>query len=62
MFTVDQGGWMQDVALLDRMMAENLSEAAHEIVKEGWKWIEAAADLPMAMKMAIAGSRARPSR
>ncbi|MCB2057746.1 MAG: ParB N-terminal domain-containing protein [Novosphingobium sp.] len=46
LFTVDQGGWMQDVALLDRLVSENLSEAAHEIAKEGWKWIEAAADLP----------------
>jgi ParB family chromosome partitioning protein len=46
LFTVDQGGWMQDVALLDRIVAENLSETAHEIAKEGWKWIEAAADLP----------------
>lgn len=46
LFTVDQGGWMQDVALLDRLVSENLSEAAHEIAKEGWKWIEAAPDLP----------------
>lgn len=46
LFTLDQGGWMQDVALLDRMVAESLGETAHEVVKEGWKWIEAAADLP----------------
>lgn len=46
LFTVDQGGWMQDVALLDRLVSENLSETAHAIAKEGWKWIEAATDLP----------------
>lgn len=46
LFTVDQGGWMRDVALLDRLVSESLSEAAYEIAKEGWKWIEAAADLP----------------
>jgi ParB family chromosome partitioning protein len=46
LFTVDQGGWMQDVALLDRLVAEKLGRAAHEVAAEGWKWIEAAVDLP----------------
>ncbi|WP_068071256.1 ParB/RepB/Spo0J family partition protein [Novosphingobium lentum] len=46
LFTIDQGGWMQDVALLDRLVSEILSETAHAIAKEGWKWIEAASDLP----------------
>lgn len=46
LFTVDQGGWMQDVALLDRLVSESLSATAHDVAKEGWKWIEAAADMP----------------
>ena len=37
---------MKDVALLDRLVSEKLSETAHAIADEGWKWIEAATDLP----------------
>ena len=46
LFTPDGGGWLQDVALLDRLVAEKLATEAEAIVAEGWKWIEAALDLP----------------
>ena len=46
LFTPDGGGWLQDVALLDRMVAEKLATEAEAIVAEGWKWIEGALDLP----------------
>jgi ParB family chromosome partitioning protein len=46
LFQADRGGWLQDVALLDRMVVEKLAADAEAIVAEGWKWIEAAVDLP----------------
>ena len=46
LFQDDDGGWLQDVALLDRLVAEKLKACADEIAAEGWKWIEAAVSLP----------------
>ena len=46
LFQSDDGGWLQDVALLDRLASEKLKAAAEEIAAEGWKWIEAAVSLP----------------
>ncbi|WP_315783208.1 MULTISPECIES: ParB/RepB/Spo0J family partition protein [unclassified Bradyrhizobium] len=44
LFEADDGGWLQDVALLDRLVAEKLKTEAEQIGAEGWKWIEAAVD------------------
>ena len=44
LFQGDDGGWLQDVGLVDMMVAEKLNEAAVTIGAEGWKWIEAAPD------------------
>jgi len=46
LFTQDQGGWLQDPALLDRLVSDKLGSIASEVAAEGWKWIEAAIDLP----------------
>ncbi|MFC5396760.1 ParB/RepB/Spo0J family partition protein [Bosea vestrisii] len=46
LFQDDDGGWLQDPALLDRLVAEKLKTAAERIAGEGWKWIEVAASLP----------------
>ena len=46
LFAADQGGWLQDVALLDRLAREKLSAAADEIRAEGWKWAEVSVDFP----------------
>jgi len=46
LFQSDDGGWLQDVGLLDRLVAEKLKAAADEIATEGWKWVEAALSLP----------------
>ncbi|MBG0797007.1 ParB/RepB/Spo0J family partition protein [Methylocystis sp. L43] len=46
LFAADQGGWLQDVALLDRLAREKLSAAADAIRAEGWKWTETAIDFP----------------
>ncbi|MFG1433015.1 ParB N-terminal domain-containing protein [Xanthobacter sp. V2C-8] len=46
LFQSDDGGWLQDVGLLDRLVAEKLKTVADEIATEGWKWIEAALSIP----------------
>ena len=46
LFQVDDGGWLQDPALLDRLVVEKLKTAADEIAGEGWKWVEAALSFP----------------
>ena len=38
--------WIQDVALLDRLFTEKLRREAETVKAEGWKWIQAAGDLP----------------
>jgi ParB family transcriptional regulator, chromosome partitioning protein len=44
LFEDDGGGWLQDVALLDRLATEKLAMEAEKIAAEGWKWIEVAVD------------------
>jgi ParB family chromosome partitioning protein len=46
LFQPDDGGWLQDVGLLDRLVAEKLERDAKVIAAEGWKWIEVAAEFP----------------
>lgn len=46
LFQHDQGGWLQDVALLDRLAREKLSKAADDLRAEGWKWSEFACEFP----------------
>lgn len=46
LFEADDGGWLTDPALLDRLVAEKLEAEAQRIGAEGWKWVEAAIDLP----------------
>lgn len=46
LFQSDDGGWLQDVGLLDRLVAEKLKTVADEIAAEGWKWVEAALSIP----------------
>lgn len=46
LFQQDDGGWLQDAVLLERLVAEKLRAEADAIAAEGWKWIEAAANFP----------------
>ncbi|XKM38890.1 ParB/RepB/Spo0J family partition protein (plasmid) [Rhizobium ruizarguesonis] len=47
LFDQDQGGWLQDPALLEQLVMEKLkADAAAIQVSEGWKWVEAAFDFP----------------
>src|SRR3546814_15648917 len=42
----DDGGWLQDVALLDHLVTEKLTAEAEQVAAEGWKWIEVATEFP----------------
>ncbi|MGM4884858.1 ParB/RepB/Spo0J family partition protein [Rhizobium sp. 62_C5_N11_2] len=47
LFDQDQGGWLQDPALLEQLVMEKLKADAEAIrLSEGWKWVEAAFDFP----------------
>jgi ParB family transcriptional regulator, chromosome partitioning protein len=45
LFTEDGGGWLEDPALLDRLVAEKLAGLAEDArTREGWKWAEVGSD------------------
>jgi ParB family chromosome partitioning protein len=46
LFQADDGGWLQDVGLLDRLVAEKLERDADSVRSEGWKWVETVISLP----------------
>ena len=46
LFQHDEGGWLQDPALLDRLAVEKLQTEAEALQAEGWKWISVAPDFP----------------
>ena len=46
LFDEHSAGWLQDPALLDRLVAEKLDAAAAAIREEGWKWVDAAIEFP----------------
>jgi ParB family chromosome partitioning protein len=46
LFQQDDGGWLQDPVLLDRLANEKLKSEAEAIAAEGWKWVEVAMTFP----------------
>lgn len=46
LFQRDDGGWLQDPELLDRLAGEKLKAEAGSIAAEGWKWVEVAVTFP----------------
>jgi ParB family transcriptional regulator, chromosome partitioning protein len=40
LFQQDNGGWLQDPVLLDRLVADKLEREAEVVRREGWKWVE----------------------
>ena len=46
LFQQDRGGWLQDVALLDRLVLEKLEAEAGGIRAEGWAWVQVGLDFP----------------
>lgn len=46
LFHEDDGGWLQEPGLLDRLATEKLQTEAETLRAEGWKWISIAPDFP----------------
>src|SRR5882672_11240007 len=46
LFEEDGGGWLEDIALLERLVADKLRAEAETVAAENWKWIEVAASFP----------------
>jgi ParB family chromosome partitioning protein len=46
LFDEDDGGWLQDVPLLEKLVDEKLAVEAETIRAEGWKWVRCAVDFP----------------
>ncbi|NJN35795.1 MAG: ParB N-terminal domain-containing protein [Nitrospiraceae bacterium] len=46
LFQQDDGGWLEDPVLLERLIGEKLTVEAEAIAAEGWKWIEIAVGFP----------------
>ena len=46
LFEADDGGWLQDPTLLDRLVMEKLQEVVEQVRAEGWKWVEMALSFP----------------
>ncbi len=46
LFQSDDGGWLQDVALLDKLTDDKLKAEAEAIAAEGWKWVDARVEVP----------------
>ena len=44
LFQGDDGGWLQDVVLVDRLVADKLEREAEKVRVEGWNWTEVAPD------------------
>ncbi len=60
LFEADDGGWLDDPALLDRLVMEKLGAAADEIRAEGWKWVETALSFPWGHTRAFNAIEGRP--
>ncbi len=46
LFEPDDGGWLQEPPLLEKLVAEKLEREADTVRAEGWKWIEVVTELP----------------
>ena len=46
LFQSDDGGWLQDVGLLDQLTDDKLKAEAETIAAEGWKWVDARVEAP----------------
>ncbi|MGV1833027.1 ParB/RepB/Spo0J family partition protein [Agrobacterium vitis] len=60
LFESDDGGWLQDIGLLDRLVAEKLTMIADEISTHGWKWVEAAVSIPYGVTHGLRAIKAVP--
>ncbi|MFG1287892.1 ParB/RepB/Spo0J family partition protein [Xanthobacter versatilis] len=60
LFQGDDGGWLQDVTLVDQMVADKLKAESEAIAAEGWKWIEVAPDFAYGHTFGLRQLRGEP--
>src|SRR4029453_3988311 len=53
LFEDDEGGWLQDPTLLNRLVDEKLAAIRDALLANGWKWVEVAADIPFSAKQGL---------
>jgi ParB family chromosome partitioning protein len=53
LFEKDNGGWLEDAALLDKLAIKKLKAEAEALAAEGWTWIAAAIDFPYGHKQGL---------
>lgn len=46
LFHLDNGGWLQDPVMLDRLANEKLADAGQSVAGEGWQWVEVLLSVP----------------
>ena len=46
LFQQDDGGWLENIGLLETLVAEKLKADAETVAAEGWKWIDVAVEFP----------------
>jgi ParB family chromosome partitioning protein len=61
LFQDDDGGWIENVALLERLVADKLRAEAETVAGEGWKWIQVAADFPYGHTHGLRELNGRPA-
>jgi ParB family chromosome partitioning protein len=60
LFQGDDGGWLQDVTLVDQMVADKMKAESEPIAAEGWKWIEVAPDFAYGHTFGLRQLRGEP--
>jgi len=60
LFQGDDGGWLQDVAVVARLVAEKLEREADAVRAEGWRWIEVAPDFAYGHAFGLRQLRGEP--
>ena len=46
LFQADDGGWLQDAGLLERMVADKLTAEGEAVRAEGWRWVQVETEFP----------------
>jgi ParB family chromosome partitioning protein len=61
LFQSDDGGWIEDVALLDRLVAEKLKVTADAIANQGWRWVVVDVTFPYGHTRGLRGLAGMPA-
>lgn len=60
LFQGDDGGWLQDVALLDQMVMDKLKAQSEAVTAECWKWVEIAPEFAYGHSFGLRQLRGEP--